>query len=85
MCSTLTISELNGLFGITCKRGMKTLTVRVLVYRNRNVYSPLYLISILGFTTVIEGDLNEGPDQGVGQSWGKREEPGNSEEIQNRA
>lgn len=29
--------------------------VRFLVYRKSNIYSPLYLISVLGFTTVIEG------------------------------
>jgi len=52
--------------------------VRFLVYRKRNIYSPLYLISVLGLTTVIEGDLSEGPDQDVGQNWGKREEPGDS-------
>ena len=29
--------------------------VRFLVYRESNIYSPLYLISVLGFITVIEG------------------------------
>lgn len=62
------ISELNGLYWEP---------VRFLVYGKRNIYSPLYLVSILGLTTVIEGCISQDLDQGVGQSWGKREETRN--------